>query len=292
MKYCFIEEHEAVFPVEKMCQVLAVSSGGYYRYRRQPLSNRTLKKKEIQHRIESLYFTKKQRYGSPRITAELHALGYSVTRVTVARYMRELGLKSKLNRKFKATTDSQHRHLVADNVLNRNFIALSSSRAWVSDITYIPTTEGFLYLTAILDLYDRQVIGWSLSTRLHTEETTLPAWRMALKNRSVLSGLIFHSDRGVQYAAHSFVNTLESYSVIRSMSRKGNCWDNAVAESFFKTLKTELIYGNKLKNRKQTELDLFEYIEVFYNKQRRHSHLDYQTIEEFNNLNNFYHSVA
>ena len=292
MKYRFIQEHEAVFPVERMCKVLAVSSGSYYRYMRQPLSTSALRKAEIKRHIECIYFAKKQRYGSPRITAELRTLGYRISRITVARYMRELGLKSKLSRKFRVTTDSQHNHLTADNVLNRNFTASSASRAWVSDITYIPTMEGFLYLTAILDLYDRQVIGWSLSTRLHTEETTLPAWRMAVKNRAVVSGMIFHSDRGVQYASHSFANTLDSYSVTRSMSRKGNCWDNAVAESFFKTLKTELLYGNKLKNRIQTELDIFEYIEIFYNKQRRHSFLNYHTIEEFNNLNNFYHSVA
>ena len=292
MKYRFIQEHEAVFPVERMCRVLAVSSGSYYRWMRQPVSSRALKKKEIQRHIRSIYFARHQRYGSPRITRELHALGYAVCGNTVARYMRQMGLKSKLSRKFKVTTDSHHNHLVVENRLNRTFTASSASRAWVSDITYIPTTEGFLYLTVILDLYDRKVIGWSLSTRLHTESTTLPAWRMAVKNRPVTAGMIFHSDRGVQYACGRFANTLESYSVTRSMSRKGNCWDNAVSESFFKSLKTELLYGMKLKNRKRTELDIFEYIEIFYNKQRRHSFLNYQTIEEFNSNNISYHSVA
>lgn len=292
MKYRFIKEHEAVFPIEKMCEVLRISSGSYYRYMRQPVSRRALRKAEIKRRIESIYFAKKQRYGSPRMTAELRTLGYRISRITVARYMRELGLRSKLSRKFRVTTDSQHRHGTVDNILNRNFTIQAASRAWVSDITYIPTTEGFLYLTAILDLFDRKVVGWSLSTRLTTEATTLPAWRMAVKNSAVAAGMIFHSDRGVQYASHSFANTLESYSVNRSMSRKGNCWDNAVAESFFKSLKTELLYGMKLKNRKQTELDIFEYIEIFYNKQRRHSFLKYQTIEEFNSTNIFYHSVA
>ena len=220
MKYRFIKEYEAVFPVEKTCEVLRVSSGSYYRYMMQPLSGRELRKKEIQRHIESIYFAKKQRYGSPRITVELQALGCPSSRVTVSRYMSELGLKARRTKKFKATTDSQHNCPVADNVLNRNFTAQSASRAWVSDITYIPATEGFLYLTAILDLFDRKVVGWSLGTRLHTEVTTLPAWRMAVRNRAVASGMIFHPDRGVQYAAHSFANTLESYSVIRSMSRK------------------------------------------------------------------------
>jgi transposase InsO family protein len=182
--------------------------------------------------------------------------------ITVAKYMRELGLRSKLSRKFRVTTDSKHNYLVVDNVLNRNFTTEAPSKAWVGDITYIQTTEGFLYLTTVIDLFDRKVIGWSLSKGMSAEETSLAAWRMAVKNRPVAKGLIFHSDRGVQYACNTFANTVESYGVIRSMSRKGNCWDNAVAESFFKTLKTELIYGNKLISSQQMLLEIFEYIEI------------------------------
>lgn len=292
MKYRFIQDNERIFPIEKMCQVLAVSSGSYYKYKRGAVSGRTLKKREIQSRIQSIYFAKKQRYGSPRITRELHAKGYRVSGITVAKYMRELGLKSKFSRKFRATTDSKHNYLVVDNVLDRKFTAAAPSKAWVGDITYIQTTEGFLYLTTVIDLFDRKVIGWSLSTGMSAEETSLSAWRMALKNRPVAKGLIFHSDRGVQYACNSFANTIESYGVIRSMSRIGNCWDNAVAESFFKSLKTELIYGNKLISSQQMQLEIFEYIEIFYNKERRHSALDYNTIEEFNTNNNFYKLVA
>lgn len=292
MKYVFIQENEHVFPIEKMCRVLAVSSGSYYKYKRGGVSGRMLKKQEIQSRIESIYFAKKQRYGSPRITRELHSTGYRVSRITVAKYMRELGLKSKLSRKFRATTDSKHSYLVAENVLNRKFTVEAPSKVWVGDITYIQTTEGFLYLTTVIDLYDRKVIGWSLSKGMSAEETNLSAWRMAVKNRPVAKGLIFHSDRGVQYACNSFANTVESYGVIRSMSRKANCWDNAVAESFFKSLKTELIYGNKLISSQQMQLEIFEYIEIFYNKERRHSALDYNTIEEFNNQNNLYKLVA
>ena len=162
--------------------------------------------------------------------------------------------------------------MVVENVLNRNFIADKSSKAWVSDITYIHTKEGFLYLTTIIDLYDRKIIGWSLSKGMSTEETSLAAWKMAVKNRKIVDGLIFHSDRGVQYASKKFANTVEFYGVTRSMSRRGNCWDNAVAESFFKSLKTELIYGNKLITKEKMELEIFEYIEVWYNKKKTSQH--------------------
>ena len=292
MKYTFIKNHEYLFPIEKMCQVLEVGSSGYFKWKNKPISNRTLRKNEIKQQITSIYFTSKQRYGSPRITIELNALGYRISRITVAKYMKELGLRSMLSKKFKVTTDSKHNYLVVENVLDRGFAVDHPSKVWVSDITYIQTKEGFLYLTTIIDLYDRKMIGWSLSNGMNTEETTLAAWKMATRNRSVQKGLIFHSDRGVQYANKKFANTIESYEVIRSMSRKGNCWDNAVAESFFKSLKTELIYGNKLITKQQMELEIFEYIEIWYNKKRRHSALNYKTIEEFNNQNNIYKNVA
>ena len=176
------------------------------------------------------------------------------------------------------------------------------SKAWVSDITYIHTKEGFLYLTTIMDLYDRKIIGLSLSDGMSTNETTLASWKMAIKNRNITTGLIFHcyacsskalgSDRGVQYANNKFANVLESYKITRSMSGKGNCWDNAVAESIFKSLKTELIYGNKLITKEQMKLQIFEYIEIWYNQKRRHSALNYMTINEFNYQSNNYINVA
>ena len=292
MKYRFIKNHEYLFPIEKMCKVLEVGSSGYFKWKNKPVSNRALMKNEITQQITSIYFASKQRYGSPRITTELNALGYKISRITVAKYMRELGLRSKLSKKFKVTTDSKHNYLVVENVLDIGFTVVDPSRVWVSDITYIQTKEGFLYLTTIIDLYDRKMIGWSLSTAMNTEETTLAAWKMAIKNRSVQKGLIFHSDRGVQYANKKFANTIESYGVIRSMSRKGNCWDNAVAESFFKSLKTELIYGNKLITKQQMKLEIFEYIEIWYNKNRRHGALNFKTIEEFYNQKNIYKNVA
>ena len=285
MKYEFIKNHEYLFPIEKMCNVLKITSSGYYKWKNRPFSKRLLLKQKIKQQITSIYFSSKQRYGSPRIAFELNSLGYKISRITVAKYMKELGLRSKLSKKFKVTTNSKHNYLVVENVLNRNFIADKSSKVWVSDITYIHTKEGFLYLTTIIDLYDRKIIGWSLSKGMSTEETSLAAWKMAVKNRKIVDGLIFHSDRGVQYASKKFANTVEFYGVTRSMSRRGNCWDNAVAESFFKSLKTELIYGNKLITKEKMELEIFEYIEVWYNKKRRHSTLNYQTIEEFNKQN-------
>lgn len=192
----------------------------------------------LEDKIKAIYFDKKQRYGSPRITVELLDDGIKVSRKTVAKYMKNMGLRSKIGKKFKATTDSKHAHKIMDNVLDRNFKASEPSKVWVSDITYIHTKEGFLYLTPILDLYDRKCIGWSISDGMKTEETSLAAWKIAIKHRKLSLGLIFHSDRGVQYACEKFSNTLDSNKIItRSMSRKGNCWDNAVAESFFKTLK-------------------------------------------------------
>lgn len=292
MKYTFIKNHEYLFPIEKMCKVLQVSTSGYYKWKSKPISNRILTKNEIKQKVTTIYFTSKQRYGSPRITIELNALGYKISRITVAKYMKELGLRSKLSKKFKVTTDSKHNYLVVENILDRDFAVDQPSKVWVSDITYIQTKEGLLYLTTIIDLYGRKMIGWSLSNGMSTEETSLAAWKMAIRNRGVQKGLIFHSDRDIQYANNKFANTIKSYGVIRSMSRKGNCWDNAVAESFFTSLKTELNYGNKLITKQQMELEIFEYIEIWYNKKRRHSALNYKTIEEFNNQNYIYKNVA
>lgn len=283
MIYAFIKNNEGIFPIDKMCKVLAIGLRSYYRWKRSSTSKRELKKEKFKKLITDIYFEYKQRYGSPRITVELHSRGYKISRITVAKYMREMGLRSKLAKKFKATTDSKHNYQVVGNVLDREFEPNKPSQAWVSDITYISVKEGFLYLTTVIDLYDRKLIGWSLSKNMATNQTTLPAWRMAIKNRKIAEGLIFHSDQGIQYANRAFANTLESHKVVRSMSRTGNCWDNSVAESFFKSLKTELIYGNTLLTREEMEREIFEYIELWYNKKRRHSYLSYMTIEEFNN---------
>ena len=288
MKYNFIQKNEKLFPIEKMCRVLEISTGSFYRWKRVSVTIAQKRIIALEEQIKKVYFESKQRYGSPRITIELQSLGYKISRITVAKYMKALGFKSKLSRKFKATTNSNHNYLTVENILNREFVVSKPSKAWVSDITYIQTKEGFLYLTTIMDLYDRKIIGWSLSDGMSTEQTSIGAWKMAVKNRNIEQGLIFHSDRGVQYASKKFVNVLDSYKKItRSMSRKGNCWDNAVAESFFKSIKTELIYGNKLISKEQMKTQIFEYIEVWYNRKRRHSALNYKTIEEFNNQINY-----
>jgi putative transposase len=276
-----------------MCQVLEIGLRGYYTWKVRLLSKNKKKSIEIKKQIDFVYFSSKQRYGSPRIAAELTSSGCKVCRITVAKYMREMGLSSKLSRKFKITTDSKHKYSTMPNILNREFTVTGPSKVWVSDITYISTKEGFLYLTTIIDLYDRKVIGWSLSNGMSTDETVLVAWKMAVKTRSIEKGLIFHSDRGIQYANKKISNVIDSYKTVRrSMSRKGNCWDNAVAESFFKTLKTEQVYRNKLISKEQMRLDLFEYIEIWYNRKRRHSALQYKTIEEFWKQKNDLKNVA
>src|SRR5690625_702133 len=223
MIYVFIKDNEGKFPIAKMCKVLEVGQRSYYRWKRSSTSKRKLKKERFKELITEVYFDAEQRYGSPRITVELEKRGYKISRVTVAKYMREMGLRSKLAKRFSTTTDSKHNYQVVDNVLNREFEPDNPSETWVSDITYIAVKEGILYLTTIIDLYDRKLIGWSLSKDLTTDQTTLSAWRMAIKNREVKEGLIFHSNQGVQYANEAFANTLESYDVIRSMSRTGNC---------------------------------------------------------------------
>ena len=200
------------------------------------------------------------------------------SRNRVARLMHKEAIRSIMYKKYRVqTTDSAHDYPVAKNLLNREFTAEKPGQKWVSDITYIPTDEGWLYLTTVLDLADRKVIGWALSDSLKAVDTSVAAWRMALKNRAIQGQLLFHSDRGVQYACTEFQTQLKGLPVIQSMSRKGNCWDNAVAESFFKTFKSELVNHVKFKTRAEARLATFEYIEVWYNRRRRHSSLHYQT---------------
>jgi putative transposase len=271
-----------------MCYVLEVSTSGYYAFRRMGAGKREQRKKEAKEKISETYFASKQRYGSPRIAMELNQIGYAISQTTVAKRMNEMGIRSKIGKKYKITTDSNHKEPIAENILNREFYASAPGEKCVSDITYIQTIEGFIYLTTVLDLYDRKIIGWSLSDGMKTSETVLPALKNAIANRKLMKNMIFHSDRGVQYCCKSTVNYLKHYDFKQSMSRKANCWDNAVAESFFKTFKSELIYGYKLKPKAQLELEIFDYIECWYNKKRRHSALDNLTIDEFNNVYNKY----
>lgn len=276
------------FPVGKMCKVFKVSRSAYYSWRRWKSSKRDNENRMLLSRIRQVHKMSKATYGSPRITKELNAQGFKVSRPRVARLMRQAKLRAVYSRKFIATTDSRHNYPVVENKLNRDFKAENKSQVWVSDITYVRTLSGWLYLTVIIDLFDRKVVGWSMSHTMKAEQTTIKAWRMAVKNRPPGEEMIFHSDRGIQYACNSFVNVLNQHkaNIKRSMSRKGNCWDNAVAESYFKTIKTELVYRNSYRNKEDAAREIFYWIETWYNQNRRHSALGYLTINEFDKLKN------
>lgn len=261
-----------------MCKALRVSVSGYYYWTQHPISLREQKEQELVGQIKQVYKQSKCRYGSPRIAAELKEQGVNVSRPRVARMMQKHQIQSIVRKKYREqTTDSSHAHPVAENYLSRDFHAARPAEKWVSDLTYIRTGAGWVYLTVVLDLADRKVVGWALSETMEAEATTVAAWQMAVRNRPLFHPLLFHSDRGVQYACSAFREQLEGMPVVQSMSRKGNCWDNAVAESFFKTMKTEMVYHCKFATRQEARLAVFEYIEGFYNRKRRHSALRYLT---------------
>lgn len=281
----FIENNKHKFSILKMCNSLEVSRTTYYLRKKQELSGTEIRINLLKEQITAIFYEFNQTYGGSKISKELEKRGYILCSSQVNFYMKTLGLRRKAKRKFKATTDSFHNHYVSPNVLNKEFKVFEPSKVWVSDITYIQTKRGFLYLTVIIDLFDRKIIGWSLSDTMGTKTTTLPAWEMAVRNRKIDKELIFHSDRGSQYANKVFTKTLDSYNcVTRSMSRKQNHNDNAVSESFFSIFKREFINRDKLLSRKQLRAEVYEYIENWYNKKRRHSALGYKTIEEFDSL--------
>lgn len=285
--YKFIKDNEKKYSIAQMCRVLGVGNGRYIRWKYKGISQKQQQISVLKEEIKSIFFRFKKHYGRNKITKELHLLGYKIVERQVSFYMKELGLRYVKKRKFKVTTDSKHNFYTAPNILNRQFKVNDYSKVWVSDITYLQTTKGFLYLTIIMDLYDRKIIGWSLGSRLSTNKTTLPALEMAVTNRKVVNGLVFHSDRGVQYANKAFTKKLNSYKCKRSMSRKGDSLDNAVSESFFGSLKRELIdRKSNLISKKQMKEEIFEFIENWYNIKRIHSALKYKTIEQFNAINN------
>jgi len=263
---------------------MKVSSSGFYSWLYRKPSNRSQYNKILSQRIRTIHKESKQTYGSPRIKKELNTEGLKASQPLVAKIMRKEQIRSVVKLKYRVTTNSSHRYPIVENKLMREFKAERINQVWVSDLTYIRTKEGWLYLTTMIDLFDRKVIGWALSKTMKAKDTVIPAFKMALINRplNVEQKLIFHSDRGKQYACEEFVSIIGKYKNIeRSMSRKGDCWDNAVAESFFKTIKVELIYRNKYPSRQKAELSIFEYIETWYNRKRRHKHLKNLTIEEF-----------
>jgi transposase InsO family protein len=241
---------------------------------------REIDDKKLALEIAAIHKASRETYGSPRIHAELHAKGFDVSRKRVARIMSELGLKGRRKRPFRATTDSKHNLPVANNVLDRKFEADAPDVAWVTDITYVWTAEGWLYLAAILDLFSRRVVGIAMSERID-RELVLEALRVAVGRRLPNAGLLHHSDRGSQYASADYQQALDQLGVVCSMSRKGNCWDNAVAESFFATLKTECVYTRRFATKAEAREAIFDFVEVFYNRSRRHSTIGYMTPTEF-----------
>ena len=270
-----------------MCKVFKISKSSYYHWLKSGPSKRWLENEELLVRINTIFEYSSKTYGSPRIKEELQVQGFQVSRPRVARIMKAAGIRARIPRRFVVTTDSRHNYPVAPNILNREFTATRPGQVWVSDITYIRTNRGWLYLTVVIDLFDRKVVGWSMSKGMTADETIMAAWRMAVNNRPINQELIFHSDRGIQYACTKFTNILNANELVqRSMSRKGNCWDNAVAESFFKTIKVESVYNEIYHDRNHAKLSLFKWIETWYNRKRRHSALGYKTIEEFEILNN------
>lgn len=263
-----------------MCKVFNLGRSGFYDWLNRKPSRRAQEGEVILEEVHRLYAESKGRYGSPKITRELRNKGLKISRPRVAKIMKANNLRSIIVGKFKVcTTDSNHGFNISSNLLDRNFTSESPSKAWVSDITYIKTKQGWLYLTAIMDLYDRRIIGWSMSPSLKASQTVIPAWRMATVNRPFLKGMIFHSDRGVQYACNEFRAELNK-NIRQSMSRKGNCWDNAVIENFFKILKSETNY-KKYESLAQAKIELFEFIEIWYNRKRIHSALGYLSPEQF-----------
>jgi transposase InsO family protein len=263
-----------------MCRVLQVSPGGYYDWRGRPRSTRAARLDALVVSIKAIHGEVKARYGGPRIHAELVARGEPCCVNTVAKLMRREGIAAKTKRKFRVTTDSNHDRPVAENVLNREFEPGAPDRAWTADITYIATGEGWLYLAAVEDLHSRRIVGWSMSERIDSR-LVVDALEMALAGRLPGEGLVAHSDRGSQYASEHYRRALAGHGIVCSMSRRANCWDNAPMESFFASLKKELVHDEGYATREEAKASIFEFIEVFYNRVRRHSALGYLSPAEY-----------
>jgi putative transposase len=272
-----------------MCLVLGVSKSGYFKWLNRPISNRQKKHEQLAKAILRTHLEFQQRYGSVKITKTLNKRGVQVSERTVSRIMTKNQLKSCTVKKYKATTNSKHNHPVSENVLNRQFRPSEPNRSWVTDITYISTREGWLYLASVMDLYSRKIIGWAMDKTM-TKELVIDALKMAYYRQKPRKGLIHHSDRGVQYASNEYQSLLQEYGMISSMSRKGNCYDNACIESFHGILKRELVHQTRYKTRLEARRSLFEYIEFFYNSKRIHSTIDYYTPNEFERM--YYQGAA
>ena len=283
MRFAWIKAHEDGWPMTLMCRVLDVSRSGYYAWLDRPMSKRAKRRNELVEQVRRAHEASRRTYGSPRVYRQLKDDGVACCENTVAKLMSDNGLASKMKKAFKVkTTDSRHDHAVAPNVLDQSFQQTRPNQAWASDITYIPTREGWLYLAVVLDLWSRRVIGWAMGDHLKAS-LAIEALAMAIDQRRFCDGRapLHHSDRGVQYAGDAYRTLLEAHGIGCSMSRTGNCYDNAVVESFFGTLKTELTHHEDYQSRDQAMQSVFEYIEVFYNRQRKHSSLGYVAPAQF-----------
>jgi transposase InsO family protein len=278
--FSFIDDHRGQWPVRLLCDALGVSTAGYYAWRDRPASARQQRHDALLVEIRAIHAEFKARYGSPRIHAELVGRGHDCCVNTVAKAMRDHDIAAKTAKKFRCTTDSSHDLPVAENLLGRQFDPDSPNEAWVADITYIPTREGWLYLAAVEDLYSRRVVGWSMAEHLESR-LVVDALALAVERRLPGEGLLAHSDRGSQYASDHYQSLLARHGITCSMSRRADCWDNAPMESFFASLKKELVHGADFATRAEARAAIVEYIEVFYNTRRRHSSLGYVSPAEY-----------
>jgi putative transposase len=284
--YRFIDAHQSQWPVRLLCETLEVSPTGYYAWRQDPRSGQEQRRDVLLVAIRAIHAEFKARYGSPRIHAELVARGHDCCVNTVAKLMREHEIAAKTARKFRCTTtDSNHDLPVADNLLDRQFNPSEANETWLADITYIPTREGWLYLAAVEDLYSRRVVGWSLADHMESR-LVVDALELAVQRRLPDEGLLAHSDRGSQYASEHYQRLLGKHGITCSMSRRADCWDNAPMESFFASLKKELVHGADFATKAEARAAIVEYIEVFYNNQRRHSSLGYVSPAEYERSEN------
>jgi len=280
VRYQFVRQHSGRFSVAALCRAMQVTRSGYYAWRRRKPSERQKQNQTLLGQIRTFFERSKQTYGSPRILRDLREAGFACGKHRAARLMRQAGLRAVVAPRFRLTTDSKHALPIAENGLARNFGAPEANVKWASDITYLHTGEGWLYLAVVLDLFSRRVVGWSLQASLD-RSLVINALRMALGQRCPATGLVHHSDRGSQYASADFQTRLSERGIRCSMSRHGNCWDNAPVESFFGTLKQELVHRCRFATREAARREVFEYIEVWYNRQRRHSSLGYVSPAEF-----------
>jgi putative transposase len=276
MKYDFMQSHAKEFSIERMSCVFEVSRAGYYQFIKGTVSNRKQEDNRLLEQIKVVYKESRETYGSPRIHAELRELGEACSRKRVSKIMRQAGIMAKMKKRFKVTTRANPKAMPAPNVLQQDFMAEKPNQRWVADFTYVSTQEGWLYVATVLDLFSRRIIGLAMSERM-TDELVISALQQALTHRRPPEGIIHHSDRGSQYTSHDFQALLKKHHITASMSGTGNCYDNAAMESFYHTLKTEHVHFENYKTREEAKQSIFEYVEVFYNRKRRHSTLGYSS---------------